>query len=214
MLIAIMLGVIVITYFIADIQRQTQIETLAVQHKTEIQDITYQTENFTDYFLQGTVKLDSAREIREIGNYHFDFALFWFTNALKNTTESLVQQCIDNCTSAMGFYLDSYQKFAESKPYFETATGYTERDKYIEILGYYGAFAQSGKNITLLRYNASQYLKYAVENLSLGQTENVSMLMELFNETEELYTSELGGYDELKDQIDGYLFFNEIREED
>jgi len=111
-------------------------------------------------------------------------------------------------------YLTSHERFDESKPYFEEAKTFTDKEKYIEVLGYYTKFAQAGKNITMLRYNASKYLMMAVENLSLGNMENVSFLMELFNETEELYQEELEEYEEYQDQIDGYLFFNEIREED
>ena len=214
MLLAIMVGVFIITYFVADIINRSKIEIITTEHITEIRDINSVNENFTDNFLQGSVKMDSAREVREIGNYHFGFALFWYSTALKNTTNSSIQSCIGNCTSAMIRYLASHQSFGESKPYFEEAKTYTEKDKYIEVLGYYIRFAQSGQNITLLRYNASNYLRQAAENLSLGNMENVTMLMELFNETEELYEEGLGEYEEIQDQIDGYLFFNEIREED
>ena len=78
MLLAIMVGIIIITYFAADIQHQSTLDTIASQHFTEIQDINSMNENFTDNFLQGSVKMDSAREVREVGNYYFDFALFWF----------------------------------------------------------------------------------------------------------------------------------------
>ena len=213
MLVAIMAGGVIITYFVADIVNRSKIEIITTEHITEIRDINSVNENFTDNFLQGSVKMDSAREVREIGNYHFDFALFWYNTALKNTTNSSIQQCVGNCTDAMDKYLDSYQNFGNSKPYFEKAKTFTERDRYIVVLGYYIGFAQSGQNITLLRYNASNYLRQAAENLSLGNMENVTLLMELFNQTEEMYEEELGDYEDQGDQIDGYLFFNEIREE-
>jgi hypothetical protein len=213
MLAAIMIGVIIITYFIADIQRRTEIETLTIEHVGEIQDITYKTENFTDYFLQGVVKIDAAREIREIANYYFDFALFWYQTTLSTQVNTTIDQCIDNCTIAMVNYLDSNYRFSEAKPFFSTAQQYTSRDKYIEVLGYYVSFAGSGQTITMLRYNASRYLKYAAENLSIGNIENVTIFMELFNETETLYQGAVGEYTEQKGQIDEYLFFDEIREE-
>ena len=212
MLVAIMIGVIVITFFIADIQRQTQIETITIEHQTEIQDIARRTENFTNHFLQGTVKMDAAREIREVGNYHFDFALFWYNTALINTTNTTIQRCIHNCTIAMDRYLASHQGFNDSKPYFINAQTYTDEEKYIEVLGYYVLFAQSGRNITLLRYNASKYLKYAAENLSLGQLDNVAMLMENFTAIEDAYAAAVQDYNDYKGQIDEYLFFDEIRE--
>ena len=214
MLVTIMIGIITITYFIADIQKRSQIETLTTEHISEIQDIHSVNENFTDNFLQGVVKMDAARETREVSNYYFDFALFWYNTALRNTTSITKQQCIDNCTYAMTNYLVAYESFDLSKPFFETAKTYTEKDRYIEVLGYYVAFAQCGKNITMLRYNASQYLKYAAENMTSGAyNENMTMWMELFNETENLYGGEKEDYDDLKGQIDEYLFFDEIREE-
>jgi hypothetical protein len=214
MLLSIMMGIIIITFFLADISRQTQISELTVEHQAEIQTITDTNENFTDNFLQGSVKMDSAREVREVGNYHFDFALFWYNTALRNTTNASINRCIGNCTQAMSKYLISYHGFNDSYPYYENAMTFTDKQKYLEVLSYYVRFAVSGQNITLLRYNASDYLRRAAENLSLGNLENVTMLMELFNLTEILYDEELEDYEDIQDQIDGYLFFNEIREEE
>jgi len=212
MLIAILVGVVIITFFIADIMRQSQIDTLNIEHKTQIQTITYKNENFTDHFFQGIVQMDSAREVREIGNYHFDFGLFWYSNAYNNFSEKYITNCIDNCTLAMTNYLKSYESFNLSKPYFENAQLFTNQSKYLEVLGYYVRFAQSGKNITLLRHTASKYLKHAAENLSNGNLDNVSLLMDLFNETEEAYGDEVGSYNDYRGQIDEYWFFDEIRE--
>jgi hypothetical protein len=198
---------------VADVIRRSQIETLTVEHTTEIQTITTKNENFTDNFLQGSIKLDSAREIRELGNYYFDFALFWYTNAVKNTTENFIYRCIQNCTNASENYMKSYQRFGDSKPYFIEAKNFTNHSKYIDVLGYYITFVQSGQYITLLRYNASNYLRQAAENLSIGNTANITMLLALFNQTETLYSSGAQLYQDQKDQIDGYVFFNEIREE-
>jgi hypothetical protein len=212
MLVSIMIGVVIITFFVADIINRSKIETLNIEHVGEIQDLNSRNENFTNYYLQGAILMDSAREIREVGNYHFDFALFWFNNALINMSTSLIQNCINNCTSAMLNYISSYGKFGESKPYFENALGYTDNKKYHEALGYYVNFSIAGQYITLLRYNASDYLRRAAENLSFGNTENISLLMENFTLTEDLYAEGLEGYNDLKNQIDDYLFFDPIRE--
>ena len=212
MMVAIMTGIVIITFFIADIVNQSKIETLTGEHVVEIEDINSRNENFTDYFLQGSVTIDSAREIREVGNYYFDFALFWYNTALVNITNTSIDKCIENCWSAMSEYDTSYQKFGSSKPYFEEAKTYT--DRYDTIFGYYVGFTQAGQNITMLRYNASNYLRQIAENLSLGQMENVSMLMELFNETTGLYDEALEDYEDQKDQIDGFIFFSEVREEE
>jgi|GEM_PF-806190 len=212
MTVAIMIGIVIITFFIADIVNQSKIETLTEEHVVEIEDINSRNENFTDYFLQGSVTIDSAREVREVGNYYFDFALFWYNTALVNITNTSTDKCIENCWSAMDEYSTSYQKFGYSKPFFEEAKTYT--DRYVTILDYYVGFAQAGQNITMLRYNASNYLRQIAENLSLGQMENVSMLMELFNETTGLYDEALEDYEDQKDQIDEFAFFSKVREDE
>ena len=209
MTVAIMIGIVIITFFIADIVNQSKIETLTEEHVVEIEDINSRNENFTDYFLQGSVTIDSAREVREVGNYYFDFALFWYNTALVNITNTSIDKCIENCWSAMDEYSTSYEKFGYSKPFFEEAKAYT--DRYVIILGYYVGFAQAGQNITMLRYNASNYLRQIAENLSLGNMSNVYMLMDLFNETTGLYDEALGDYEDNGDQIDDYLFFSEDR---
>ena len=86
MLAAIMVGAIIVTYFIADIANKSKIETLTTEHIVEIQDVHSKSENFTDNFLQGSITIDSAREVREVANLDFDFALFWFNNALVNAS--------------------------------------------------------------------------------------------------------------------------------
>jgi hypothetical protein len=212
MLVAILIGVVTITFFIADIYNRSTIETMTIQHNVEIVDINSRNENFTNYCLQGSIKLDSAREVREIANYYFDFGLYWFNNALATSNKNLTTQCIDNCTKAMGQYLNAHESFGKSKPYFETARNFTNKSRYLEVLGYYIGFAQAGQNITMLRYNASDYLRRAAENLSLGNMENVTLLMENFTLIEQEAQGQTEGYNEFRYQIDGYLFFSTIRE--
>jgi hypothetical protein len=212
MLVSIMVGAIIITYFVADITNRSKIDTINIQHTVEIEDITSNNENFTNNFLQGSIKMDSAREIREVGNYYFDFALFWFNNALANQSQNLTKFCISNCTNAMEQYLNSYENFGKSKPYFEDARNYTNNSHYLEVLGYYIGFAHAGQNITMLRYNASDYLRRAAENLSFGHMENVTALLENFTVIEGMYQIAQQQYEAYRGQIDGYLFFSEIRE--
>lgn len=212
MLVSIMAGVIIITYFVGDIVNRSKIETLTQQYTYEIGDLTSKNENFTNNFLQGIVKMDSAREVRELANYYFDFALFWFNNALVNQSNILTQKCIENCTYAMEKYLSSHGSFGKSGPYFINARNFTNNSRYLEVIGYYIGFAQAGKNITMLRYEASDYLRRAVENLSFGNTENVTLLRELFNVTEQAYQEAEQFYQDFRYQIDGYIFFSTIRE--
>lgn len=224
MLTAIMIGVIIVTFFAADIIRRSEIETLTSEHNIEIKDINSKNENFTNNFLQGSVTIDSAREVREIANFDFVMALFWYNNALVNAnvwynnqwingTKNCTNECILNCTTAMQQYLNSFGNFDDSIPYFSSATTFTDNERYITALGYYVSFANMGKNITLLRYNASNYLKQAAENLSLGNLVNATLLMENFTLLEEFLKELLGEYEDLKLIIDNFLFFDEIRED-
>jgi hypothetical protein len=212
MLVSIMVGAVIITFFVADIVNRSKIDTLNIEHTVEIVDINNRNENFTNYYLQGSIKMDSAREVREIANYYFDFALFWFNNALANQSKNLTKLCISNCTKAMEQYITSFENFGKSQPYFEKARNYTNNTRYLEVLGYYIGFAHAGQNITMLRYNASDYLRRAAENLSFGHMENVTALLQNFTAVEGVYQVALQQYEVYRGQIDGYLFFSEIRE--
>ncbi|MEM0466625.1 MAG: hypothetical protein QXL17_00040 [Candidatus Thermoplasmatota archaeon] len=215
MLVSIMIGAIIITYFVADIVNRSTIDTIRIEHATEITTITSTNENFTDFFLQGSIKMDAAREAREVGNYYFDFALYWYSTALVTLNSSsrneTIDNCIENCSNALQNYWNSYTRFGESRPRFVKAQNYTSKAKYLEVLGYYVQFADAGKNITYLRYNASNYLRQIAENLSIGATANVSMLLVLFNETLVLYQEQVQMYNNLKQQINEYTFFETDR---
>ena len=209
MLLAIMIGAVIITYFVADLVNQSKIETatsqLAEEHIVEIGDINSKNENFTDNFLQGSVKMDSAREIREVGNYHFDLsARIWYP-------QEEYQRVINNCTEAMVKYQASKQKFTDSKPYFIAAITFTDNPSYIGVLAYYIDFANSGVNITQLRYETTEYLMYAAENLSMGNSENATLLLENFTTLDAMYGEMLQEYNQYKDLIDYYMFFEEDR---
>jgi len=213
MLFSIMIGAIIITYFVGDIIYRSDIETLTVQHTTEIESLEEMNINFTSHFLSSSVLLDKSREDRAFGNYHFDLAFLWFKTALVETNSSTMNvyknRTIDNCTNAMENYLISHQNFNEAKKYFNETKLYTSYEKYLEILDLYVNLTSSGARLTMLRYNASQYLKYMAENLSLDM--NISALFELFNETMDLYDEELDIYEDYRDEIDEYEFFEEIR---
>jgi hypothetical protein len=221
MLSAIMVGVVIITYFVGDIVNRSKIETLTLEHATEITDLSSRNENFTDNFLQGSIKLDAAREKREVANYYFDLAMLWYNTALveDNETQFTIYQqgVIDNCSIAITNYQITFQGFDDAWPYFEEAKSFTDRDKYLEVLGFYTAFAQSGKNLSLLRISSCTYLTQIAENLTvysdLTIDENLTALISLFDESVTMYETELGAYEDLKGQIDDYIFFDEIRED-
>jgi len=213
MLFSIMIGAIIITYFVGDIIYRSNVETLAMQHTTEIESLEEMNINFTSHFLSSSVLLDESREDRAFGNYHFDLAFLWFKSALveenSSTMDVYKNRTIDNCTYAMEKYLISHQNFKEAKIFFNDTKAYTSYEKYLEILDLYVNLTASGARLTMLRYNASKYLKYMAENLSLDM--NISALFELFNETMDLYEEELDIYEDYQDEIDEYEFFEEIR---
>lgn len=206
MLLAIMIGAIVITYFAADIVNRSKIETLSTKHTEEIETIEVRNINFTNHFMQSSVILDAAREDRAYGDYHFDLARVFYA-------DGVYQKVIDNCTSAMEKYLNSKDNFEISNGYFNDTKSYTSYDKYLEVLNLYVGLTKSGARLSMLRYNASKYLKYLAENLSAGvDPVNISGLLELFNETMQQYAQELEVYNGYKEAIDEYEFFEEIRE--
>lgn len=220
MLLSIMVGAVIITYFAADIVNRSTIENLTIEHTAEIETITGKNINFTNNFLKSSVLLDLAREYRAFGNYNFDLAFLWYSSALAerniSTIELYTQRTIDNCTEAMPNYLNSHGNFLESKVSFENTKNYTNYDKYLEILDIYIGLTGSGARLTMLRYNASQYLLLLAENLtiedgSVTYLTNMSDILGLFNETMMLYGMELAIFEEFQDLIDEYDFFEEIR---
>jgi hypothetical protein len=222
MLLAIMIGVIIITYFVADIVNRSKIETLTTHYEGEITTVKGKSENFTSHFLRSSVVFDQAREDRTLGNYHFDLAFLWYNSALSEKNSSLMDlykaRGIDNCTNAMPNYYNSYLNFEEAKNYFNDTKSYTDIEKYLTILDLYVSLTDSGSQLTMFRYNASKYLMYLTENLTFDAENNnvtflgnVTGLLQLFEETMGAYQDELDIYEGYQDEIDEYEFFEESR---
>ncbi len=222
MLLTIMLGAILITYFAADIVNQSTIETLTSQYQGELTNVKDRSENFTSHFLKSSVVLDQAREDRAFGNYHFDLAFLWYQSALSEKNSTLMDlykaRGIDNCTNAMPYYYYSHLNFQDAKSYFNDTKQYSEV-KHLDILDLYINLTESGSRLTLLRYNATKYLGYLTENLTFNAEtntvtyiENMTMIIEMFEEILGEYALELVIFEELKDEIDEYEFFDEQRE--
>jgi len=220
MLLTIMIGVIIITYFIADIVYRSNIETLTTQHAAEIETLEERNINFTDHFMKSSVLLDSARDDRASGNYHFNLAFSWYNSTLSEKNSSTMElyksRTIDNCTNALPEYLNSYQNFESAKSFFNDTKSYTTYEKYLEVLDLYMGLTGSGARLAMLRYNATKYLKQLAENLTITNgtvtyLEDVTELLVLFNETTRLYEEELVLFEEYRDAIDEYEFFEEIR---
>jgi hypothetical protein len=212
MLLAIMVGFITVTYFIADIVNQSEIDNLTTAHITEMEYIEKMNINFTNNFLESSVLLDTAREYRAFGNYHFDLASLFFTSALSERNTSIMELykniTIDNCTKAMPKYNISNLNFKTASSFFDNTKKYTEYGGYLKLLDLYINLTESGARLTMLRYNASKYLKYLTENITVingsAALDNVSGLMDLFNETMGMYGSELDIYEGYEEEIDEY----------
>ena len=212
MLLAIMIGFITITYFVADIVNQSKMNKLKTFHTTEMESIEKMNINFTNSFLESSVLLDTAREYRAFGNYHFDLASLFFTSALSEQNASIMESykniTIDNCTKAMPKYSISSLNFKTASSFFDNTKKYTEYSGYLKLLDLYINLTESGARLTMLRYNASEHLKYLTENITVingfAALDNVSGLMDLFNETMGMYGSELNTYEEYEEEIDEY----------
>lgn len=225
MMFAIMIGIVIVTYFIADIVYQSEIDELNTEHDSRLKTLEEKNINFTSSFLESSVLLDSAREDRAFGNYHFDLAQLFYASVLNEDNESAMNQyknsSIDNCTLAMPNYLTSHENFLISANFFERTKGYTSYQNYLTLLDMYVNLTETGAEVTMLRYNASMYLKMIVENItfvngssSYGNSTNMSSLLSLFNETMAMYGMAAAGYEEIQDDIDEYDIkgFSAIRE--
>jgi hypothetical protein len=218
MLSAIMIGAIIITYFVADIANRSKIDTLTV----EIKNINIRTENFTSYFIKSSVVLDMAREDRAFGNYHFDLAFLWYRSALAEDNQTLFGLYktwgTDNCTEAMPNYYNAKLNFDEANLYFKETKNYTASDKYQIVLDLYRNLTSSGSRLAMLRYNASKYLTYLTENMTYNaESNNVTFLVDmtemlaLFEDTIDSYDAENEIYEGIQEEIDEYEFFDEER---
>lgn len=223
MMFSVMVGFIIVTYFVADIVHQSQIQELNTEHSLQIETLEENNINFTTSFLESSVLLDSAREDRAFGNYHFEIAHLFYTSALSENEEETLNNyknnSMKNSTAAMPKYLMSHYNFLEASKFFNITKSLTIYDNYIYLLTLYVNLTLSGAKLTILRYNASRYLKMLAENItyvngSAALNQNVTDLLLLFNETMAMYGAEVGSYEEYLEEIDEYDIkgFSTIRE--
>jgi len=225
MLLSIMVGVVIITYFYADLQNRMRTEQLISEHTAEIKTIESKNINFTNGFIHSLGLLDIAREYRADGNYNFDLAMIWYTSALSELNSTKLDdyktRTIENCDSAVVNYTYSYNNFVEARNRFDLTKDFVNYDVYLNILDLYMNLTDSGSRLVILRINASNYLKNIVENLTIvdntvSYMTNVTGLLDLFNATMAEYISEENVYSGIEDQIEkeyNIIGFNEIREE-
>ena len=220
MLLSVMVGVIIITFFVADIMARTQ---EGEKYQIEIASIESQNVNFTTRLLSSLSYLDKSRESRSTGNYHFDLAYIWYISTLSVNDnisfDTYKTRSIDNCTSAIDIYELAYDNFGVAENMFTATIDYS--GDFNNLVKLYVELSESGANLCQLRINASRYVMYLCENISfVGESvfidPNATGLQELLNETIEEYQTELANYDELGDSIEkeyNIVGFSEIREE-
>jgi hypothetical protein len=212
MLISIMIGVVLITFFVADIMRRSEIEGYQEEIQTistERQLFEQMSRNFTDHFFKSIGSLDLSREYRAEGNTYFDLAAsLWYP-------QGEYEKVMQNCTFSMDSHMLAYQNFLNTRLFFNQTRAFTSEERYLSIINLYMDLSQSGAKMSMLRYNASSYLYSIAENMSLyGDDVNVSELLELFNMTNDEYVQELEVYNEIIEEIESEYgkFFNPVRE--
>ena len=223
MMFSIMLGFVIITYFVADIMHTSQLDQLTSEHTTEIETIEENNIFFTTSFLESSVLLDSAREDRAFGNYHFDLARLFYISALSENNVTIMEDyksnCISNCSEALPKYYNAHLNFELAASFFNSTKQYTDYDSYLELLSLYINLSSSGSKLTLLRYNATTYLTMLSENITFIDNavvfeQNVTELLEMFNVTMAACGAAAAEYEEIQDLIDEYNIegFSTIRE--
>jgi len=221
MLLAVMVGVSIITFFAADLIARTD---EGEKHKIEIESIEQQNTNFTTRLLSSLGYLDRARESRSEGNYHYDLAYLWYSSALvltdNETLNAYKNSTFDNCSLAIESFTLGFSNFGVAQDQFEVTLTYSQ--DFSNLVNLYIDLAKSAGNLCQLRINASTCILYLAENLTLidgsaGFSGNVSDLNDLLNQTIEDYNNELiNNYGKISNSIEkeyNIVGFSEIREE-
>jgi len=221
MLSAIMIGAIIITYFIGDIVRRTEIEDLTREHEIETEQLITENENLFSNFVISNTILDNAKEDQYLGDYQFELAKEWYQTTLSEKNESSFNiykyKTTNSCTNAMTTYTTSKNNYNLSKEHFNETKTYTENPNYLELLELYIDLCDSGYLLTLHKHNASSYLKIISENLifnangTISYEENITDILALYNDSLASINEELIKYNDIKKEIDEYDLFKTIR---
>jgi len=220
MLLSIMIGAIIITYFVADIVKRSQIEEIEEEHTQQIIDIEKKNVNFTGRFLDSLVSLNLAKDFRMDGEINYNIGYSFYKTILSETNEvrfnKYKNSTLENFTGAMSNFWYSYLNFNSSIGNFAESKEYTTYDVYLGLGDLYINLSKAGARLALLRYNASIYLKnlsdlLIFDNGTVGYKENISELMNNFNETLADYLTEEDTYSGLIDEIDLYELYKPLR---
>lgn len=220
MLFAIMIGAIIITYFAADIVKQSKIENLEGQiaskdaqiqsKEKEIIEEKNRSIDFTNSFLVGMNELDRAREDRSNGYLHFDSARLFFSLALSEENDSKFDsyknKVMNNCSKAMPEYVVSRNNFLNAGFWFNSSKNFTEHNSLLKLLNSYINLSDSGAELAMLLYDASDYLYRLAFNLSIKDGNisyhgNFTELWTLYNETVDVIEDSEDQYQKERDSI-------------
>ena len=220
MLLSVMIGVIVITYFAADIMRRAQIEEIEERHIEEIETIEKKNINFTSNFLDSLTSLNLAKKYRMNGDVNYQISYAFYKNVFSVTNETRFDTyktyITSNCSSAMYNFLNSRLNFNDSIGNFNESKSYTQYDVYLKLGDLYINYSKSGARLTMLRYNISKYLLYLSENLTfingtVGFLGNYSALMDLLNNNLQDYLLEEDIFSDLEELIELYELYDPER---
>jgi len=213
MLVAIMAGVVIITFFIADIQARNQVtEELTVEYNTRILYIEKQNINFSSAFLDALGGFDLAREFKADGDVQYSVARSFFSVSLfaSNVTlfEYYINITIANCMKSFDNFKYSGLNFNDSIGNFNLTKIHTNYDVYLNLTDLYVNISESGYKLSRLKQNASEYLLKIAENLTFENLSSFPPYIEEFlSELERLeyeIIQEEEIYDWLRYLIDEY----------
>jgi len=213
MMLSIMIGVIIITYFIADIMRNNQITEIEEKHIQEIEEIETKNINFTSKYLDSVVSNEKAKDYLANGKINFGVSKGFYGIILDENNETNFMNfrfyILDNCSGALSNFEKSYKNFLDSIKNFNESIEYSDYNLYIKLCRLYLNLSISGYELAYLSYNLSKYLMYLTENLSfldgnIVYDENFTALENLYNQTMQDYLEKELEYELRKDIIEIY----------
>ena len=220
MLFSIMIGIVIITFFVADIMRKSQIDEIEERHIKEIKTIEKKNINFTSKFLDSLTSLNLAKKYRMEGEIDYQLGNAFYKNILSETNKTRFDNfkgyITSNCSGAMDNFLNSYMNFNDSIGNFNQSKNYTEYSVYLNLGDLYINYSKSGARLTQLRFDISKYLLYMGENLTfingtVGFSQNISNLTALLDGALEEYMLEEELYLGLEDLIELYELYEPER---
>ena len=223
MLLSIMVGVVVITFFVADIMKNTALEKQAEEYEVEIEDIQTRNINLLSNILSSIGDLIRSNNYRTEGNYHFDLATIWYSTVLSETNltemeyyKSLIYSACDDASFNYNLSKVNYE-VAHLK--FQSVLSQST-EEFEELLTLYVNLTAKGSELAELRIDASKYLRYLTENITIinntvafenNMTDIQDLLNSTLNDIEELEMQ----YAEIEEEIEkeyNIIGFSEIRE--